>query len=204
MTNFLLTDPDCIFIHIHKTGGTSIRRGPWGRRQRAQQAGFIPEEWGDHLRFAFVRDPLARFLSVYRMFTGGTRDWPDGVLVEHPRPMTHAAFFDIVRDEGIVFDERRRTLEERIRHHAIPQTHPYNCLRQAHFIGRFEALEADFARIAAHLGLAPRLPHLNVTAEAEVDPREALGPALADAVADYYAEDIAFIEGELPRYRRLP
>lgn len=204
MTNFLLKNPDCVFIHIHKTGGTSIRRGAWGGRQHAQQAGFIPAEWGERFRFAFVREPLARFLSVYRMFTAGTQDWPDGVLVERPRPMTHAAFFDIVRDEGIIFDERRRTLEERIRHHAIPQTHPYNCLREAHFIGRFEALTADFARVARHLGLPADLPHLNTTADGAADPRETLGPALADAVAAYYAGDTAFIERELPRYRSLP
>lgn len=201
MTNFLLKNPDCIFIHIHKTGGTSIRRGAWGKRQRAQQAGFIPEAWGDLFRFAFVRDPLTRFLSVYRMFTGGTRNYPDGVLVERPRPMTLPEFFDIVRDESIVFDHRRRTLEERIRHHAIPQTHPYNCLRQAHFVGRFETLEEDFARVAAHVGLPAHLPHMNITAEAEADPRATLGPALADAVAAYYAGDLAFIERDLPRYR---
>lgn len=204
MTNFLLADPDCIFIHIHKTGGTSIRRGAWGKRQRAQAAGFIPPDWGNLFRFAFVRDPLTRFLSVHRMFTGGTRNYPDGVLVERPRPMSHAEFFDIVRDDSIVFDHRRRTLEERIRHHAIPQTHPYNCLREAQFVGRFETLAEDFARVAAHVGLPARLPHMNITAEEEVDPRDAMGGPLADAVARFYAEDFAFIERELPRYRSLP
>jgi hypothetical protein len=29
MSNFLLRNPDCVFIHIPKTGGSSIRNGLW-------------------------------------------------------------------------------------------------------------------------------------------------------------------------------
>lgn len=203
MSNFLLKNPDCVLIHIPKTGGTSIRKGAWNRRVRGPRFGAIPEEWRGYFKFAFVREPLDRFLSAYRMFTEGTEGDPDWALPPDARPLTLDEFFDITRDESIVFDERRRSFDEKIRHHTIPQTHPFNCLREADFIGRFEEMDEDFARIARHVGLTSALPRMHVTTAAPVDARAVLGPRLADAVARYYAEDIAFIEHELPRYRGL-
>lgn len=205
MTNFLLKNPDAVFIHIHKTGGTSIRKGVWKGRQRGQAMGHIPGDWDRSLlRFAFVRDPLSRFLSVWRMFTQGTENYPGDVLVRNPSTLTLDEFFDIVRDESIVYDHRRKTNEERIRHHAIPQTHPFNCLREARFVGRYETLAEDFARVARHLRIPPALPRLNTTGTQPEDPDGTLGPRLAAAVRDYYREDYRFLEHELPRYRTLP
>ena len=80
MSNFLLKNPDAVLIHIPKTGGTSIRKGAWGRRVRGPRFGTIPEAWRHHFKFAFVREPLDRFLSAYRMFTEGPRGDPDWAL----------------------------------------------------------------------------------------------------------------------------
>lgn len=204
MSNFLLKNPDCVLIHIPKTGGTSIRKGAWNRRVRGPRFGSVPDEWRGYFKFAFVREPLDRFLSAYRMFTRGTEGDPDWALPGDARPLSLDEFLDITRDESIVHDERRSSFEEKIRHHTIPQTHPFNCLREADFIGRFEDIDADFARIARHVGLRSALPRMHVTTDAPVDPRAVLGDRLADALTRYYAEDIAFIERELPRYRRLP
>lgn len=202
MSNFLLRDPDCVLIHIPKTGGTSIRKGSWGKRKKGPRFGQIPDEWQDYFKFAFVREPLDRFLSAYRMFTKGTRNEPDWKLPADARPLTLAEFFDITRDDRFRFDQTKRRFEDRIRHHTIPQTHPFNCLRQADFIGRFEQIGADYALIAAHVGQTEPLPHMHSTAQSGRDPREELGP-LADAVAEYYAEDSRFIAEELPAYRAL-
>lgn len=200
MSNFLLKNPDCVLIHITKTGGTSIRKGAW-TRVRGPRFGVIPEEWRHHFAFAFVREPLDRFLSVYRMFTSGPTGDPSWSLPRDARPLTHDEFFDIVRDDSIIFDQRRRSFEERIRHHAIPQTHPFNCLREADFIGRFETIAEDYGRIARHVGQTATLPHLHVTAREPVDARAELGPVLADAVAEYYRDDYRFIENELADFR---
>ena len=56
--------------------------------------------------------------------------------------MSLAAFLDIVEDESIAYGARRRTAEEKIRHHTIPQSHPFNCLQFADFVGRFENIGA--------------------------------------------------------------
>jgi len=51
----------------------------------------------------------------------------------------------------------------KLRHHAIPQTHPFNCLKYADFIGRFESLSADFRKVCDKIGAEGTLPHMNVT-----------------------------------------
>ncbi len=71
MGNFLLKKPECVFIHIPKTAGTSIRKGVWGSNYEGPVFGAIPEEWAGLFRFAFVRHPLQRFVSAYNMFTKG-------------------------------------------------------------------------------------------------------------------------------------
>jgi hypothetical protein len=45
MSIFLLKDPDCVFIHIPKTGGTSIRKGVWEKNYEGAVFGSVPKEW---------------------------------------------------------------------------------------------------------------------------------------------------------------
>jgi hypothetical protein len=163
MSNFLLRDPDCVLIHIPKTAGTSIRKGAWQGRYEGPAHGHLPAEWQSYFRFAFVRHPLDRFISVWKMFTEGTRNEPGWSMPHDARPLSLEAFAEIVFDESILFDERRRSFEEKIRHHAMPQTHPFYCLQQAEFIGRYERLDADFAAVARRVGLSVPLPHMHST-----------------------------------------
>ena len=66
-------------------------------------------------------------------------------------------------DESISLLERK-SLEGRIRRHALPQTHPYHHLDQADFVGRFENLEADFGKVCKKLDIEYNgLPHWNIT-----------------------------------------
>lgn len=194
MANFLLVDPDCVFIHIHKTGGTSIRHGVWGGVRPVEPAfGMIPAEWMHLFKFAFVRHPLDRFISAWKMFTDGAHEsqLSPGRTAHRPgarRQLSVADFAEIVFDETILYDERRKTFEERIRHHTIPQTHEFNCLRFADFVGRFESIDTDFAVIRERLGLTTVLPKLNYTTHGHC--REYLtGDVLARCIA-YYERDL--------------
>lgn len=169
MANFLLTDPDCVFIHIHKTGGQSIRYGVWGGVRPVEPTfGFIPDQWMHLFKFAFVRHPLDRFISAWKMFTDGSADsqsrtgkGPQKLRVREQ--LSIEDFAAIVFDETIVYDERRKTFEERVRHHTIPQTHEFNCLRFADFVGRFESLDTDFDVVRRRLRITTTLPKLNHT-----------------------------------------
>jgi hypothetical protein len=166
MSNFLLQEPDCVFIHIPKTGGISIRHGVWKGKYQGPVFGVIPESWNSYYKFAFVRHPFDRLISAWKMFTDGMKNSPHISVTYHSKVLPLEDFMTIVEDETIIFDSRRKTLEEKIRHHTIPQTHPFNCLHHAEFIGRFEIFRSDFAKIAHRVGISPDIiphPHLNIT-----------------------------------------
>jgi len=85
-------------------------------------------------------------------------------LPDDARSLTIDEFVEIVLDDSVVFDERRKSFEEKIRHHTIPQTHPFNCLHFADFVGRYEKLQDDFTTVARRVGLSnSALPRLNYT-----------------------------------------
>lgn len=153
MSNFLLRDPDCVLIHIPKTGGSTIRNGLWNGRYIGPAFGAIPDEWKEQFKFAFVRNPLDRLVSAWADFSG-SRGF-DATIDE---------FVDIVVDDSVIYDERRQTLAERIRHHTIPQTHPFNCLSSADFVARFENYSEDLNEVLTRVGLAcEHLPQLRKT-----------------------------------------
>ncbi len=194
MAIFLIRDPRCVFIHIPKTGGASIRRGVFEENYEGPVFRDLPEEWQDAFCFGFVRNPFDRLASAYRMFTGGMHDTASRYRAGessdlHMRPLSFREFLDIVLDESIIFDERRATYEERVRHHTIPQTHEFHGLQHAARVGRFERFADDFREIAERLGLASgNLPHLNRTASR--DYRRYYDPETRSLAEAFYAEDL--------------
>lgn len=188
MSNFRLTNPDCVLIHIPKTAGTSIRKGVWAGRVIGPPAfGTIPADWNDLFKFTFVRHPLDRFVSAWKMFAEGPRGDTQWKPAPDAYPVSLEKFFEIVTNEDIIYDERRRTFEERIRHHAIPQTHPFNCLKDADYVGRFENIDADFQEICARLNLKAELPKIHCTQHKHWS--EELSPGVIQKCYKYYEDD---------------
>lgn len=187
MSVFRLYKPDCVFIHIPKTGGTSIRKGAWAGRYDPAFHGLVPEAYADLFKFAFVRHPFDRFVSVWKMFSTGTIGNKGVNLPPDHRPIDAYETLEIIRDDSIIYDERRSSFEEKIRHHGIPQTHPFNCLTSADFVGRFESLEADFAKVCARLGCEFPLKKTHYTVRSawqDEIPADLIAPLRA-----YYSED---------------
>jgi hypothetical protein len=170
MPLFHLNDPPCLFVHIPKTAGNSIRnvvfggdyRGPWFGDE-------LPPEWRNLFGFGFVRNPFDRLVSAWKMFTQGTADdaWhlPGGgalelTLIETIRlGMDASQPFGHPRYNGI-----RPTPYTRLKNHILPQSHPYHGLQHVEFIGRFESLQQDFRTVAERLRLTVReLPKTNWT-----------------------------------------
>lgn len=190
---FLLLQPRCVLIHIPKTGGTSLRKGIWGGNYEGPEFGAVPERWKHEFKFAFVRHPLCRLTSAYRMFTEGAVGDPSWKLPEDARPLSFDAFLDIVLDESIIFDQRRRTFEEKIRHHTIPQTHPFNALSDADFVGRYERLDEDFRIVADRVGLrGVPVPRMHFT---KAKPYSVYFNARQlEKMVDYYKTDFAHLQ----------
>lgn len=197
MSIFLLLQPRCVLIHIPKTGGTSLRKGVWGGNYEGPEFRAVPARWKHEFKFAFVRHPLCRLTSAYRMFTEGAIGDPSWKLAEDARPLSFDAFLDIVLDESIIFDQRRRTFEEKIRHHTIPQTHPFNALYDADFVGRYERLDADFRIIADRVGLrGVPVPRMHFT---KAKPYRAYFNAQQlEKMVDYYRTDFEQLQYGLP------
>ena len=144
------------FIHIPKTGGTSINRalGLADEHKTAMQLrGRLGERWDRKFRFAFVRNPWDRAVSSFRFaldqnkdsrFVALTfREWLRLAFVErHPLyfdlPVSFLPQFDWISDQedNLLVD----------------------------FVGRFENLQADFAKVCERIGCAGlKLPHYNST-----------------------------------------
>jgi len=185
MTNFLIEKPKCVFIHIPKTGGSSIRRGFFEGNYKKTAKGKIPFLWRRLYKFAFVRDPYDRFASCYRMFRWGMEKtkWTNMTNED----LTFERFIEIVKDDAVDI-WRRKTYEEKLKHHAIPQTHPDNCLEHADFVGRFENFRDDFKKVCNHLGIEGELPHLNVSTSRQKEPI-AYDSTIIEFIQDYYEAD---------------
>ena len=174
---FLVENPKCIFIHIPKTGGTSIRKGVfnlYGRNVRSKWED-VPAAWKKCFKFAFVRNPYDRFVSGWKYFKGekflsfadfvqiatGELSVADVCSLEDLRQGFPARF----RVHGGVamagFESLVESITRSICHHTMPQ---YNHLKHANFVGRFENLQEDFDKICGRLNIPKqKLPHLNKT-----------------------------------------
>ena len=188
MAVFLIREPRCVFIHIPKTGGASIRHGVFNGNVDGPKQGFVPPNWMPLFKFAFVRNPYDRVISAWKMFADGMSN----SVWKHPadhKGISLERFLEIVTDETIAYDGHRKLTEEKIRHHAIPQTHPFNCLQHADFVGRFETLADDFAKVAERIALDNEsLPHWNQSKRGS-DAMSYFDDSTKKTVEQFYEED---------------
>ena len=184
MANLLLSDPDLILLHLPKTGGTSIQN-LCGKRA-AMAFGFVPKRWPAVARLAVTRNPKSRFLSAVRMFKfGDTHE--AGRYSEPTLPdLTVTQALDVLEDPEIPFDRLIREPLGNLKHHILPQTHPFNCLHLATDILCFERLSAEYEAFAAHHALPAQLPHLRRTPDR---PRVTMTDAEEARMRRLFAED---------------
>lgn len=153
--NMKLDDKKLIFIHIPRTGGTSIETSL--NPDRIGSVHFTLNEaitrWGidlvkEYLTFSFIRNPFSRILSVYSYrISGGNKSGKDWKLASE-LPLTFNDFiFQIEQFNDSHYKPLSYWLE--------------NQLIQLDFIGRFENLAQDFEKLCSHLAITtPVLPHI--------------------------------------------
>ena len=202
----------CIFVHIPKTGGTSVEDAIWGAdwsKRTPQQLwmglvrpGFnkyqsgglqhllarqICEEVGadrfeSFYKFSFVRNPWDKAVSQFHYMK--TR--PDLRMLMGVRPWT-------------TFRKYLRILRKHHNRHVQSyEQWRFVCREDGElmvdFLGRFESLEEDFRKVASAIGLDDvTLPHSMKTKKRRPY-TEYYDRGSADIIAEIYARDIELLD----------
>jgi hypothetical protein len=190
--------PNCIFVHIQKTGGESIRAmlglqlaDPHKHRTAAELRALRGEEsFSRAFKFAFVRNPWDRLVSWWAMINAMRPNLATGQVNAFQRMvLTRANTFEeflLNCDEVIAdHDGTKHIFRNQIDYLTDPQGEML-----VNFVGRFERLQEDADAVADRLGVPPlRLPHLNRSARRPY--AEYYPSSLRDLVAEKYARDIS-------------
>jgi len=179
-----------IFIHIPKTGGTSINRAfefpkadPTLKIKKHYYLADIkkriaPQIWEQSFKFCFVRNPWDRLYSHYRYrvrrklikadhFYDSFKAWLTYHLQENPNKGNLCPQIEWIRDDQGQID--------------------------MDFIGRFERLEEDFQKICSINNLQLELPHM-LKSNPETDYRQAYDEEMTELVAEYSKEEIRYFD----------
>lgn len=157
MSNYYNKNKRFVFIHVPKTGGYSLREGDFLPKPLNQRIGRIPDTWDYDFSFCFVRNPVDRLISVYKMFKFG------GTSCQNPtKPdLNIHKLLDIIEDKSINYKNNRNNINEYIKHHALPMSHPYNCIQHADKIYRFENFQESVEDIKKRLNISRKIQKLN-------------------------------------------
>ncbi len=173
---------DVSFVHINKTGGSSIEKAlnlPFQHRTALEMRALMgTKRWQSRFSFAFVRNPWDKVAShyAYRVQTNQT-----GLREEQ------IAFKDWVRlaygeQDPRYYDQHKMFM---------PQT---DWIVDEHgqvivnMVGRYERLVDDFARVCETVGRRAELPHLKKSSNR--DYRQMYDSPTVDIVGRWFDNDV--------------
>lgn len=173
---------DVAFVHINKTGGSSIEKAlgiPFQHLTALELRDRMgPERFRRLFSFAFVRNPWAKVASHYRYRVKtnqtelGRQPIPFPEWVRRAYGDHEPTFYDQPRmfmpQTDWIVDEAGEVLVD--------------------FVGRFERLEEDFGEVCRRLGRTAELPHLK--ASGGRDYRAMYDDEAAAVVAERFAPDL--------------
>jgi hypothetical protein len=139
-----------IFVHINKTGGTSIKNavkpvlgeGDFNNLGEGKHLSAhdiqkrYPEEWDDYFTFGFIRNPWDRTVSRYFFWKQMNQKKVPASFEEFVKSGQFASYTLC----GMLCIGKNPIVD---------------------FIGRFENLNNDFAEICSRIGIEITLPHIN-------------------------------------------
>ena len=203
---FICTSLALIFVHIYKTGGTSVTQaleahfGPLGRRLHrsgrcwhglAFRGAF--HKLAQHCTAREIRDQLPDDLFAHCFKFAFVRNpWSLQLslfryVLRTPDHSQHADFAALSSFEAYVqWLETLPNGPHRVQCDFVMDEDGKPLLD---FIGRFERLEQDFAAVADRFGWQPNLPHLNASG-GDPDYRQFYTPRSRDIVARLHRADI--------------
>lgn len=182
-----------IFVHIPRTGGTSMAfalGAPKPHIPISRYAAFDRAAFKNYFKFAFVRNPWDRLLSAYTVLrTSDERpNWAEGMQWAR----THMPQFQTFESFVLALDDTK-TLQRMMTHDFFRLqldwvTMPHSRGSAVDFLGRFETVAEDFEQVAAKLGIHEQLPMMNHSRHEPY--REAYSRKMQKVAAEVYAADI--------------
>ncbi len=182
-----------IFVHVPKTAGSSMALALGSKKRHvpiSRYAAFDARAYKNYFKFGFVRNPWDRLLSAYSyLYRSADKSYPFPAVVWARENIVQFPDF-----ETFVLALREPRTRRRIMRyiHFRPQvdwvTLPGSSHVELDFIGRFERLAEDFARIAERLGKDPALPVTNASGSGSY--KDAYSPETRAIAAQLYRADI--------------
>jgi len=184
-------DYHCIFIHIPKCAGQSIRASLFENLQPGHinaytyQLIYPKRVFDSYFKFSFVRNPWDRLVSAYFFMSAGgahkkDQDWAQSHLASYP-DFPSFVRYGLQKKEILNWPHFRpqvqflKDQQERI---------------NMDFIGRFENIQEDFKFIAGNLNITSNLLFINKT-KTKRDPYQSYYTEdLREIAAEVYKEDI--------------
>lgn len=179
-----------IFIHINKTGGTSIINitgKPFRKHMTAKEviASIGQQKWNAAYKFAVVRNPWDKMVSHYKH---NIKTKPSTMRIGGVTSREMISFNDwLACTLGPVKNRKYYNRPQ----HFLPQV---EWLKDNHGeikfdkIIRFESLASDYLQVADVLGLKVELPHLNSTERTSY--RKFYTPETRKLVENWFKDDI--------------
>ena len=150
-----------IFIHIPKTGGSSVAKALHGGPSSHQPAQLYlranSRKFARYFSFAFVRNPYDRLVSSFHFLKSGGMNEQDRTWAEQNLGQVND-FADFVQN-CLTLELAESWVHLRPQCNFITNLDGDLCID---FIGRFESIDADFEQIARRLNLDARLEKTNV------------------------------------------
>ena len=161
-----------VFIHIPKTGGTTVTRIFLNRRNWIRHLPITEyRSYFDHFIFSFVRNPYLRIISIYRYYdNGGNRSFIDRRMVDNDVGLNQ--FLQHYNEDSI---GHLRT------QHSFLQDSPH-----LDFIGRFERFSHDLKYLCDRFGTKYADTHERKTAYTR---DYVIEPAFIDEISSKYHVD---------------
>ena len=204
-----------LYVHIAKTGGTSVRAA---LRRLQWRDPYYPAQWLcsrlSHLTGHRIAAKLPRHAKIVCAQEMLPREVFDGLFkfafVRNPWDLQVSSWHHLKRERPQLLEGRdsfdaftrwkldpQRPYQYHLDTAITPQT---DYLVDLHgqvltdFLGRYERVQDDFDRICKTLGIvAPALPHKRRAQDRSTDYRSYYSDALAERVAQHFARDVEML-----------
>lgn len=162
----------CIFIHIPRTGGTSIEtilsgKNWWQVNPQTKHLNFITAKkiynnyWEEYFKFTFIRNPWERTLSLLKYSTANKpHDNIYPVQLDVLGRIKTNNLFNLF--SNIEYDPRFFHANQFEDYEPFDQAYYRNIFGdEMNFVGKFENLQKDFEVVCEHLKIpSKKLPHV--------------------------------------------